>query len=346
MSLDVTGNYRYPPPDPSWLALSGEAVLEPDLPIVDAHHHLWTEGGVPYLLDELSEDLASGHRIEATVFVQAHYGYRHDGPAALRCVGETEKVAALREESRRRSLRTNVAAAIVGFVDLTLGDGAAEVIEAHQAAAPDAFRGVRHSVSRDERFPNGIVLRPAPAGLLASKSYRAGLKAVERAGLSYDAMLYHGQIDELVDCARALPGLPIVLDHYGCLLGVGPYEGRRNELMVEWRRSLARLAACPNVTIKLGGLGMIVCGAKWHLGDRPPSSAQLAEDWRPMFEAAVEIFGPDRCMLESNFPVDKAMCSYRALWNAFKRLTTSFTPSERDQLFRGTASRFYRLALQ
>nr|WP_314447317.1 amidohydrolase family protein [uncultured Sphingomonas sp.] len=346
MSLDVTGSYRYPPPNSAWLALCTEAVLEPDLPIVDAHHHLWTEGGAPYLLDELSDDLASGHQIEATVFVQAHYGYRPDGPVALRPVGETEKVASLRAEARRRGSRSDVAAAIVGFVDLTLGDDAAEVIEAHQAAAPDAFRGVRHSVSRDELFPNGIVLRPAPAGLLSSDSYRGGLKAVERAGLSYDAMLYHGQIDELVDCARAFPNLPIVLDHYGCLLGVGPYEGRRDELMVEWRRSLTRLAAFPNVTIKLGGLGMIVCGARWHLDDQPPSSSMLAGDWRPMFDTAVDIFGPDRCMLESNFPVDKAMWSYRTLWNTFKRLTISFSPSERDNLFRGTASRFYRLAPQ
>lgn len=346
MSLDVTGSYRYPPPDPAWLTLAGEAVLEPDLPIVDAHHHLWTEGGAAYLLDELSDDLASGHRIEATVFVQAHYGYRPDGPDALRPVGETEKVAAMRTEARRRKLQTDVAAAIVGYVDLTLGDGAAEVIEAHQAAAPDAFRGVRHSVSRDELFPNGIVLRPAPAGLLASNLYRAGLKAVERAGLSYDAMLYHGQIDELVDCARALPNLPIVLDHYGCLLGVGPYEDRRQELLGEWRSSLSRLAACPNVSIKLGGLGMIVCGARWHLENHPPSSARLADDWRPMFDTAVDLFEPDRCMLESNFPVDKAMWSYRTVWNTFKRLTTSYSPTERDKLFRGAASRFYRMAPQ
>ena len=346
MSLDVTGNYRYPPPNPAWLALAEEAVIEPDLPIVDAHHHLWVEGDVPYLLDEISADIASGHRIESTVFVQAHFGYRSDGPQALRPVGETEAVAAMRAEARRRQLQTDVAAAIVGFVDLTLGEAASEVIEAHQAAAPDAFRGVRHSVSRDEQFPNGIVLRPAAAGLLASSDYRAGLKAVEQAGLSYDAMLYHGQIDELVDCATAFPNLPIVLDHYGCLLGIGPYEGRRSELMVEWRRSLARLAACPNVSIKLGGLGMIVCGAGWHLAERPPSSLQLADDWKPMFDAAVEIFGPERCMLESNFPVDKAMWSYRTLWNTYKRLTASFSPSERDQLFRGTAKRFYRLAAQ
>ena len=346
MVLDVTGRFRYPPPNLDWLALRNEEVIEPELPIVDAHHHLWVEGGVPYLLDELGTDLESGHRIEATVFVQAHYGYRSDGPVALRPVGETEAVAAMAAEARSCGINTAVAAAIVGYVDLLLGEAAAEVIEAHQAAAPRSFRGVRHSVSRDENFPEGIVLRPAPAQLVADETYRAGLGAVQRAGLSYDAMLYHGQIDELADCARALPDLPIVLDHYGCLLGVGPYEGQRSEMLPAWRRSLERLAECPNVFVKLGGLGMIVCGAQWHLGERPPSSAQLAADWQPMFESAVEAFGTRRCMLESNFPVDKAMWSYRVLWNAFKRLTAAFSADERDDLFRGTANRFYRLGLR
>lgn len=345
MGLDVTGRYRYPAPNDGWLALHEEPVLDPEQPIVDAHHHLWTEGGVPYLLDELSDDLGSGHNVEATVFVQAHFGYLTDGPEALRPVGETEAVNAIRTDAARRGSKAKIAAGLVGFVDLLLGDEATAVIEAHISAAPDAFRGVRHSVSRDEQFPDGIVLRPAPPRLLADERYRRGLAAVMQAGLSYDAMLYHGQIDELVDCARALPDLQIVLDHYGCLLGVGPYAGQPPELRTEWRLAMTRLAQCPNVSVKLGGLGMIVCGAEWHLADRPPTSTAVAESWRPMFETAVELFGTERCMLESNFPVDKAMWSYKVLWNAFKRLTASFSGTEKSNLFRDTANRFYRLGL-
>lgn len=345
MGLDVTGRYRYPPPNDAWLALHDEPVLDPEQPIIDAHHHLWTEGGVPYLLDELTADVGSGHNVEATVFVQAHFRYRTDGPEPLRPVGETEAVSAMRAEAARRGSKVKVAAGIVGFVDLLLGDDAEAVIDAHMAAAPDAFRGVRHSVSRDEQFPNGIVLRPAPPRLLADERYRRGLAAVMRAGLSYDAMLYHGQIHELVECARALPDLPIVLDHYGCLLGVGPYAGRPPELLAEWRAAMGRLAQCPNVSVKLGGLGMIVCGAEWHLADGPPSSSDLAESWRPLFEPTVELFGTERCMLESNFPVDKAMWSYKVVWNAFKRLSAGFSPTEKSNLFRDTANRFYRLGL-
>lgn len=344
LGLEVTGRYRYPPPDATWLAQRFEAAIDPDLPIVDAHHHLWVEGGAPYLLDELADDLASGHRIDATVFVQAHYAHRSDGPVHLRPVGETEAVARIRKDARDRSLATDVAAAIVGLADLTLGDAVEEVIDTHLVAAPDAFRGIRHSVSRDEHFPDGIVIRPAPANLLGDDRYREGLTVLARRGLSYDAMLYHSQIDELTACAAALPDLPVVLDHYGGILGVGPYAGRPPELFDRWRASMARLAEHPNVSVKLGGLGMIICGPTWHEGSLPPTSAQLADDWRPYFETTVELFGANRCMVESNFPVDKAMWSYVILWNAFKRLAAGASDSEKTALFSGTARRFYRIA--
>lgn len=346
MGLEITGRYRYPPPDEAWLALRHEDAIDPRLPIVDSHHHLWEEGGVPYLLDQLEADLSCGHRIEATVFVQAHYAHRLAGPAHLAPVGETEAVERIRKTAKGRGLATDVAAAIVGFADLTLGDRVEEVIDAHVAASPDAFRGVRHSVSRDEHFPDGIVIRPAPARLLSDPAYRAGLATVARRGLSYDAMLYHSQIDELAECAAALPDLPIVLDHYGCILGVGPYAGRPPELFDTWRRSMTRLAERPNVSVKLGGLGMIVCGPTWHESAMPPSSQELAEDWRPYFDTVVELFGADRCMLESNFPVDKAMWSYGVMWNAFKRLTASASDDERAALFSGSARRFYRIGTQ
>ncbi|WP_225008847.1 amidohydrolase family protein [Novosphingobium percolationis] len=343
MGLDVTGRYRYPPPNPEWLALTGEPVLDRNLAIVDSHHHLWEQDGHPYLLEQIAEDLDSGHNVKATVFVQAHYGYRSTGPAHLAPVGETEKVTAIARQAAALGL-PRIAAAIVAHADLTLGDRVEEVLLAHEAAADGALRGIRHSVSRDPNFPDGVVLRPAPPALLADKNYRAGLRAMQRMGLSYDAMLYNCQITELTEMADAMPGLPIVLDHIGCILGVGLYEGREAELLAQWRKDIAELARRDNVSVKIGGFGMIVCGARWHEAARPPASDVLAEAWRPYVETCIELFGARRCMFESNFPVDKAMYTYRALWNAFKRLTSSASPDERGELFSGTAARFYRIS--
>ena len=261
MGLDVTGRYRYPPPNPGWLSGRVETVIDPELPIVDAHHHLWEEAGHPYLLDDILGDVHDGHRIEATVFVQAHYGYRTGGPAHLAPIGETERVAQIAAAAQRRDGGTHIAAAIVGFADLTLGCEVAAVLDAHREAAPSRFRGVRHSVSRDPLFPDGIVLRPSPAGMLADSSYRDGLRTVARNGLSYDAMLYHRQLPELTALARAIPDLPIILDHVGCIIGVGPYEGQEQEAFASWRHDMADLARNPNVTVKIGGFGMIIGGA-------------------------------------------------------------------------------------
>lgn len=343
MGLDVAGRYRYPPPQPDWLSLHAEEVIEPDLPIIDAHHHIWEEGGHPYLLDDILADIATGHRITATVFVQAHYGYRSDGPEEHRCVGETEKIAALVNEARNRGIETNLCAAIVAFANLLLGEAVAPVIEDHLAQAPGRLRGIRHSVSRDSHFPEGIVLRPAPAGLLADPQYRQGLATVAKYGLSYDAMLYHEQLPELTAMAQAVPGLPVVLDHYGCIIGVGPYVGREKENFTAWRKDMTALAECPNVTVKLGGMGMIICGPLWHERPQPPGSSELADAWRPYFETCVELFGVDRCMFESNFPVDKGMYSYPVLWNAFKRLTAGASNAEKAALFHDTAARVYRI---
>jgi len=343
VGLDVTGRYRYPSPDEAWLSLFREAVISPAQPIIDPHHHLWVENGAPYLLDQFVNDVEDGHRILATVFVQAHYGYRATGPDHLAPVGETEKVAAMAREAIKRGIDTQVAAAIVAHADLMLGEAVEEVLEAHAEAADGRLRGIRHSVSRDELFPNGIVLRPAPARLLADERYRAGLARLQARDLVYEAMLYHSQIPELTALAQAMPDLRIVLDHVGCIIGVGPYEGREKETFERWATDLADLARCPNVRIKIGGFGMIVCGPRWHERAAPPSSTELADAWRPYVETCIDLFGPDRCMFESNFPVDKAMYSYRTLWNAFKRLAAGLPAGERDALFFRTAADTYGL---
>ena len=343
MGLEVTGRYRYPSPAPEWLAQRIEPVIEPGLRIIDAHHHLWVENGNPYLLDELVADVSAGHRIAATIVVQAHYGYRETGPDHLRPVGETERVAAIAAEARDRSLGTQVAAGIVAYANLTLGDQLGEVLDAHTIAARGALRGIRHSVSRDEHFPDGVVIRPAPAGLLADPRYRSGLSTLVEYGLSYDAMLYHAQIPELAAMARALPDLQIILDHIGCILGVGYYRGRGDENFAAWRAAMTELARCPNVVVKFGGFGMIVGGANWHERPLPPTSTELADAWRRYFETCIELFGVERCMFESNVPVDKAMYSYRTLWNAFKRLGSGASPAEKEALFAGTAAKVYRV---
>ena len=328
--------------NPAWLAAQHEAALEPGLPIIDPHHHLWErEGG--YLLDELLADLGSGHRIEATVFAQCGYGYRSGGPAELRPVGETDFVASVARAAEARGCATRVCAGIVGHADMCLGDAVEPVLQAHIEAGGGRFRGVRHITARDEGFNASLLGRP-PAGLMAQADFRQGLKRLQALGLSFDAWLYHPQIPELVSLAQAMPGLPIVLNHVGGPLAVGPYQGRQAEVLAQWRAAMQALAACPNVSVKLGGLAMVICGFDFQLQAVPPSSEQLAAAWRPYLHGSIELFGAERCMFESNFPVDKAMTGYGVLWNAFKRVAADASATEKAWLFKGTAERFYRLA--
>lgn len=345
MALDVTGAYRYPDPDLAWLACHVEDILEPHIPIVDAHHHIWDQPGNVYGIDDLGADLSSGHKVVATVFVQAHYAYRSTGPEALRCVGETERIEQLASQAQQGAGSPRLCAAIVGFADLMLGTEVARVLDAHRTASPQRFRGVRHSVSRDPHFPGGIVLRPAPPQLLAEPKFRAGLATLARQGLRFDSMLYHVQIPELAAAAQAVPELPVMLDHFGCILGVGPYVGRERETFARWQRDIQQLARLPNVSIKLGGMGMVICGARFHERATPPDSQELADAWRPYVETCIEAFGVERCLFESNFPVDKPMYSYPVLWNAFKRLTKGASAREKAMLLGGNAARFYGLEL-
>jgi L-fuconolactonase len=343
MGLDVAGAYRYPAPNAAWLALHEEPIIDPAQRIIDPHHHLWEQDGVAYLRPQISADLATRHAIRATIAVEAHYGYRESGPDSLRPVGETERMVAIARTAHASGNRTAIAAGIVAHADLRLGEEVERVLAAHAGAADGRLRGLRQSFARDEYFPDGIVLRPAPRGMLGTAAVRAGLGVLVRQGLSFDAMLYHAQLPELAEAADALPDLRIVLDHLGCPLGVGPYAARGQEVFEAWRRDLRLLAKRDNIVVKLGGLGMIITGAKWHEQPQPPDSATLAEAWRPWIETCIEAFGPARCMFESNFPVDKAMYSYAVVWNAFKRLAQGCSATEKVALFHETAARTYRL---
>lgn len=344
MSLDITGKYRYPTPKPEWLEQHQEEILEPNLPIVDSHHHLWEQEGHPYLLEELSKDLKSGHNIIATMCVEAKYHYKVDGPEHLRCTGETEAFSLIRQASLQTGIATEVCQGVIGFCDLRLGQQRVrEVIAKHRDSLGHRLKGIRHSVARDENFPEGVVIRPAPGHLLSDDEYQTGLKELENHGLVYEAMLYHQQIPELTSMARRNSDLQIVLNHYGCILGVGMYRGKEKENFTQWQRDIRELSKNINVKIKLGGLGMIVCGPTWHERELPPSSEELSEAWRPYYQTCIEAFGPDRCMFESNFPVDKAMYSYPVFWNACKRLSVNLSASEKTALFSGTAQTVYTL---
>jgi L-fuconolactonase len=325
-----------------WLALTCEAAIEPDLPICDPHHHLWDHPGSRYLVDEFCADLGGGHRVEKTVFVECLQFYRAESPSWLQPVGETEFVDGLAGAVATAHGATELAAGIVGFADLSAGHRVQEVLEAHSEASSH-FRGIRHATAWDasDRVHNAHT--DPPPGLMAERRFRAGVGCLDRLGLRFDAWLYHHQLPELSDLARAFPGLPIVLNHMAGPLGIGPYADRREEVFREWRQGLSELASCPNVHVKLGGRTMSMSGYGWHKRPRPVGSAELAEVLAPYFETSIELFGAERCMFESNFPVDRAGVSYTVLWNAFKRVARGYSDSERAALFAGTAERFYAI---
>ncbi len=334
--------------DNDWLALTTEETLEPELPICDAHHHFWdfrTER-VPYqryLLHELAADINSGHNVRSTVFLEARSMYRQTGPEELRPVGEVEFVQGLAAASESGLYGPGrAAAAIVGHANLSLGADVAHVLDALQAASPNRFRGIRHNTSWD---PHPEVESRSFDGQLANPDFRAGAQVLASRGLAYDNVVYFPQLGELADFARAVPDLTIVSNHIGGLMRVGPYANRDDEVMPAWRDGIAKLAECPNVVMKLGGVGQPRYGFDWHLRDRPIGSEELAEAMAPLMNYCIEQFGPDRCMFESNFPPDKVSFSYNVMYNAFKRLSSQYSPTERANLLHDTAARVYRIQI-
>lgn len=327
-----------------WHALVQEEILDPDRRICDPHHHLWDHPGNRYLLDELLADIGSGHNVVSTVFVECMSMYRAGGPEAMRSVGETEFVngiAAMSASGRYGPAR--VAAGIVGFADLSLGDDVVPVLEAHIAAAPARFRGIRHAAGWHESPGIRNSHTNPPRGLLGDPQFRRGYRYLPRFGLTFEAWLYHPQLGELVDLARAHPEVTIVLDHFGGPLGIGPYAGRRDEVYEAWKQDIDALAACPNVVAKLGGINMPINGFGWDKRPLPPTSEELAAATRHYYDRTIDRFGPARCMFESNFPVDRVSCSYSVLWNAFKRIAAAYSEEDKSAMFHGTAARVYRL---
>jgi L-fuconolactonase len=345
------------PPRPAWLAKAPpEAVIEPDLPIIDTHHHLWhRQGGgtrgesweVPqyrYLIEEFLEDCNTGHNIIGSVFLQCHSMYRASGPELMKPVGETEFVAGIAAMSESGAYgKTKVACGIVGFADLTAGDWVTPVLEAHIRAGGGRFRGVRHSCGYD---PDPIIGNSAPdikPGLYLRDDFRAGMKRLTALGLSLDAWGFHPQMPDITDLARAFPYTNIILGHCGGPLGYGRHAGKQDEVYADWKKTITELAKCQNVTVKLGGMMMRLAAYPYLDIDAPPSSEQLANYWRPYVETCIELFGPDRCIVESNFPVEKMGIGYKELFNALKRLCKGASAEEKAKIFAGTAKRVYRL---
>ena len=330
-----------------WHALTQESSLEPDLPICDPHHHFWDfrAARIPYqryLLHELAADITSGHNVRSTVFVEARSMYRADGPEEMRSVGEVEFVQGLAAASANGLYGPGRAAAtIIGHANLNLGDQVEPVLQALQAASPNRFRGIRHSVTWDAEVANTAAHNAQ--GQLGADNFRAGARLLAKMGLSLEGWLYFRQLTELADFAKAVPDLTIILNHVGGLIREGIYANRDDEILPIWRSGIAAVAACPNVVIKLGGMGMPANGFDWHTRTQPIGSEELAESMAPFMNYCIEQFGPERCMFESNFPVDKVSFSYNIMYNAFKRLSKDYSATERAAMFHDTAARVYKI---
>lgn len=324
-----------------WLAKTVEEPLDPDLEICDAHHHLWDRGGQCYLAEEFADD-TTGHRVTKSVYVECLSMYQEDGPEALRPVGESEFVDRITSAEPSGALGLRVAAGIVGFAELTLGAAVRPVLEAHIEAS-SRFRGVRYATAWDASDKVHNAHTKPSQYLLGEADFRAGFQCLGALDLTFDAWLYFHQIPELTDLARAFPDTPIILNHVGGPIGIGPYTGKRDEIFGTWEAHIAALAKCDNVLVKLGGLTMTPAGFGWHKRDKPASSVELAQAMSPYYRACIEHFGPDRCMFESNFPVDGTGASGTILWNAFKRVAENYTGDERRALFHDTAARAYKI---
>jgi len=345
----VTAYGQQPPPSLSpvrqdWLDRRKEPILEPELTIVDPHHHLWVRPGWRYLLDDLLADINSGHNVVATVYVQARSMYRETGSVEMRPVGETEFANGIAAVGASGIFgKTRVCAGIVGHADLTLGSRVEPVLVAHLRAGGDRFRGIRHITAWDADTSLNNPAYPAPPGLLADKTFREGFAVLGRLGLSFDAWLYHAQIDELADLARAFPNTRIVLNHLGGPRLIGAYRGNGHEVFPRWAASIKTLALHQNVFVKVGGFAQLITDSGWEKNPESPSSDMLATACRPYVETCIQAFGTSRSMFESNFPPDKVSYSYAVFWNACKRLVSGASQTEKADLFARTAARLYRV---
>jgi len=339
---------RLEPGSDAWLTQVEEEIVEADRLIIDPHHHLWKKRfGRNYLLSELAGDTDSGHKIAKSLFMECHAFYLRDGPAHLRPTGETLYITDLARQSHRSDSLNSPIAGLVLHADLRLSDESdklLEVLASHRQIAGDLFKGIRHSAAFDKRAEDLFIVNNAPEYLYGKESFRNGLRILADQNLSYDTWHYHHQNQDFLDLARTVPECTMVLDHFGTPLGVGIYKQNKDEIFQYWKQDISDIAKCHNVYLKLGGLAMPDNGFDWHLADRPPGSDEFVAAQKKYYLHAIECFGPERCMFESNFPVDRLSLSYHVLWNGFKKMVKDFSESEKHMLFYGTAEKVYRLA--
>jgi predicted TIM-barrel fold metal-dependent hydrolase len=329
-----------------WLDKRHEEIIEPGLPIVDPHHHLWDRPGYRYLFPELLADVGSGHNIRATCYEQAREMYRADGPDELKSLGETEFVSGVSAMSasgkmdRRGASPASSASSICGSARAPRASSSVT-----SRFSDGRVRGIRNGSTWSDDPMLKTFTAGGPPGLLLDKSFREGFANLAPLGLTFDGWMFQTQLKDLADLARTFPETTVVLNHCGGPLAVGPYAGKREEAFTEWRDRIREVASFPNTYVKLGGLGMRPIGYTFFDNDQPPSSQDLEKAWRPYIETCITAFGTQRSMFESNFPVDKGTCSYQVLWNAFKRIAAGYSADEKTALFSGAASKAYRLAV-
>ena len=331
-----------------WLNQLIEDPILPKIPIIDPHHHLWDVGFGRYYIEELLEDInSSGHNIVSTVYIMSSSNtkiYSKDGLEEFKPLTEIEFATS---EGKRADLipnnRVKVNASIVGSVDLTYGNKLQPVLEKAVNISEGRLKGIRMLLAShtDPRISSGAV--KSDLGLMLHPNFIDGAKCVQDANLSLDFWIYHTQLNEMEKIARALPDLTIILNHIGGPIHIGEYEGKQAATHREWRSAMMRLSRIPNINVKLGGLGMAVNGAKFHNSKFPPNSVQLSDVWKPWIYETIDMFGFDRCMFESNFPVDKGSCSYGALWNAFKIIAKDMSDDEINKLFSKNAAKIYKI---
>jgi predicted TIM-barrel fold metal-dependent hydrolase len=323
-----------------WVSLTHEEPIDSQRRIVDAHHHLWGEGqglgGSPaYLGEHLRGDM-NGHNVVASVYVECGIGYRTDGPEHLRPVGETVFAAS---EARRSAGSRAPILGIVAHADLALDEAEVQdVLDLHAEAGCGLFRGIR-------QLPGGLHGGGSRRNPLTEPAFHRGVAQLGRNGFSLDAFATSTQLPALASLARGVPGTTIILNHIGMPI-FRPDKDDRGEVMATWREGMRALAHCSNVLVKLGGIGMdSQFGMGWSKQERPPTSDQVVAWWGDDIRFCIDSFGPDRCLFESNFPVDRWALGYTVLWNAFQKMAAGYSDAEQEALFSGTAIRAYRLEL-
>ena len=333
-----------------WINKVQEEIIDPDRKIIDPHHHLWHGPNDPsgiqesyrYLLQDLWKDTESGHNIKKTIFIDCGQEYYSEGPERFKPVGETEFVVEIAEQASEDKSKAQIAG-IIGHANMMLGSSVKEVLELHSEKGKGLFRGIRHAGGwdDDERVKNAHS-HPTPHIYLEEK-FQEGLQELSSLEMVFDTWHYHNQIKDLTKLAKSIPDLVIVHDHFGGPLGIGPYKGKREEIFDQWKEDINELSQCKNVFSKLGGLAMPVNGWDWHKREVPASSDEIVSEQSRYYLHTLECFGPERCMFESNFPVDKQSVSYHVIWNAYKKLTHEFSEQDKESLFYGTAEKVYKL---